>query len=118
MSDLTEAQLAEFVTSLETLQENLQQQIVSSTEQTQPVTLDQQAVGRVSRIDAIQQQHIAIASQQHAKKLLIQVQAALARIDAGDYGYCQECDELVALPRLKAQPYARLCLQCQAGSEQ
>ena len=118
MSDLTEAQLAEFVTSLETLQENLQQQLLSSAAQAQPVTLDQQAVGRVSRIDAIQQQHIAIASRQQTKILMIQVQAALARIDAGDYGYCQECGELVGLLRLKAQPYARWCLQCQTRSEQ
>ncbi|MFT6286080.1 MAG: DnaK suppressor protein [Halieaceae bacterium] len=118
MADLTEAQLAQFIIHLEALQESLQQQIVSSTEQTQPVTLDQQAVGRVSRIDAIQQQHIAIASQQQAKKLLTHVQAALARIAAGDYGPCQVCDEMVGLPRLKAQPYARLCLKCQARSEQ
>ena len=118
MSDLTEAQLAEFATSLETLQENLQQQLVSSAEQAQPVILDQQAVGRVSRIDAIQQQHIAIASQQQAKTLLAQVQAALARISAGDFGYCLECDELIGQPRLQAQPYARWCLRCQARSEQ
>lgn len=118
MSDLTESQLAEFVASLAKLQESLQQQLVSSAEQAQPVILDQQAVGRVSRIDAIQQQHIAIASQQQAKTLLAQVQAALVRVDAGDYGYCQECDELVSLPRLKAQPYARRCLHCQALSEQ
>jgi DnaK suppressor protein len=118
VSDLTKAQLVEFVTALETLRENLQQQIVNSAEQTQPVTLDQQAVGRVSRIDAIQQQHIAIASQQQAKTLLAQVQAALVRIGAGDYGYCLECDEMIALPRLQAQPYARWCLRCQARSEQ
>jgi RNA polymerase-binding transcription factor DksA len=34
-------------------------------------------------------------------------------MDAGDYGICESCGEAIPLPRLKAVPYAKLCLQCQ-----
>ena len=81
------------------------------------MTLDQQSVGRVSRIDAIQQQQMAIASQQQASTQLRKVEQALQRIDAGDYGACLECGEAIALARLEAQPEAELCIGCQQACE-
>lgn len=43
---------------------------------------------------------------------LDQVQSALNRIDAGDFGVCEECNELIAKPRLQALPYTRHCITC------
>ena len=49
---------------------------------------------------------------------LQQVNAALARLDAGEYGTCEECEEPIAEARLKALPYATLCIQCAEDAEQ
>ena len=48
---------------------------------------------------------------------LMHIDQALARINAGDYGACQGCDNPIPLPRLKALPHARLCIQCQIKLE-
>ena len=42
---------------------------------------------------------------------------ALARIDEGEYGICEECEEEIPLGRLKAMPFARLCVKCKADLE-
>jgi len=84
---------------------------------TKPVTLDQQSVGRVSRIDAIQQQQMAIANQQQTSDLLKGIELALRRIDDDSYGDCLECGEPIAYARLQAQPFARLCIDCQSACE-
>jgi len=82
-----------------------------------PVTLDQQSVGRVSRIDAIQQQQMAIASRQQAGAQLRAIEQALRRIADGDYGDCEACGATIAFARLQAQPFARRCVDCQAADE-
>jgi len=43
---------------------------------------------------------------------LDQVNQALARLDAGEYGECTSCGEPIAEARIKALPYATLCIQC------
>ena len=84
---------------------------------TKPVTLDQQSVGRVSRIDAIQQQQMAIANQQQTGDMLKGIELALRRIDDASYGDCLECGEPIAFARLQAQPFASLCIDCQSARE-
>lgn len=49
---------------------------------------------------------------------LDQVNQALTRLDAGEYGLCTECDETIAEARLKALPYATLCIQCAEATEE
>lgn len=102
---------------LEARRIELEAQLTGNDAATKPVMLDQQSVGRVSRIDAIQQQQMAIASQQQAGQQLQRIELALQRIDKGEYGYCQQCQEPIALLRLRAQPFASLCLDCQSDSE-
>jgi len=99
------------------LQQEIEAQLSAIASTTKPVELDQQSVGRVSRIDAIQQQQMALASQLQTSQLQQRVELALGRIDSGRYGYCLQCEEPIALARLQAQPYAALCLDCQSDSE-
>ena len=56
-----------------------------------PVILDQQSVGRMSRMDAIQQQNMNIASETNRKKRIIQIEATLKRIHENDFGFCISC---------------------------
>jgi DnaK suppressor protein len=48
---------------------------------------------------------------------LVQIQDALARLAAGQYGFCQECDAFIGVPRLRALPFAQRCRDCQSNAE-
>ena len=76
------------------------------------VELDQTRVGRLSRMDAIQMQAMSKATDQRRNEELRRVTAALARIDSGDYGYCEECGENIPEARLKVDMAAIHCVPC------
>lgn len=78
------------------------------------VELDQTSVGRVSRIDAIQQQQMALASQRQRDEELVRIDAALQRVEDGSYGECLVCEELIALKRLEFDPAIATCVSCAA----
>jgi len=117
VQELTQQQLNQLRNELSKKKQALEVQLKNSDPNTRPVTLDQQSVGRVSRIDAIQQQQMALANQQQSTQLLQGIELALRRIESGDYGFCLQCEEPIAFTRLQAQPFASLCLDCQSASE-
>lgn len=84
---------------------------------TATVELDQSSVGRLSRMDALQQQAMARSSQQRAELTLRRIESALQRCDDGSYGYCIDCDEPVPLKRLEFDPTALRCVQCAEAAD-
>ncbi|MEL6226601.1 MAG: TraR/DksA family transcriptional regulator [Pseudomonadota bacterium] len=74
--------------------------------------LDQTSVGRVSRIDAIQAQQMALANKRNRQRELAQIEAALTRLDDGDFGYCVTCDEPINPKRLGLNPAVPTCMSC------
>ncbi len=76
------------------------------------VTLDQQSVGRLSRMDALQQQAMAQATERQRSAELIRINQALRRIDEDEYGFCEECGEKIADKRLTIDPSASHCIRC------
>ena len=76
-----------------------------------PVTLDQQSVGRLSRMDAMQQQAMHIANDARRQHRQVFLSAALKRIDDRDYGYCDQCDDLIGAGRLAIDSAAMLCVR-------
>ncbi|HEX9779790.1 MAG TPA: TraR/DksA C4-type zinc finger protein [bacterium] len=52
------------------------------------------------------------------RELLYQIDDALKRIDDGSYGVCQACGKAITMSRLKAVPYALMCIECQRVKEQ
>ena len=115
--ELTQNEIAELAEQLERQKKELLLLLDENAGQSAPVKLDQQAVGRVSRIDAIQQQQMAKANRAQDKQLLNATIAALKRIDDNEYGYCLECAEPVGYARLQVQPQVSLCLNCQSRQE-
>jgi DnaK suppressor protein len=111
------AQQAELEADLRLLEEQLQAQWLQLEEDSKPVELDQQAVGRLSRMDAMQQQQMASANKSHVYAHLSRVRLALKAIETGDFGYCRLCDEPIPWLRLKARPDSPLCMACQTKSE-
>ncbi|WP_375200872.1 TraR/DksA family transcriptional regulator [Hyphococcus sp.] len=79
-----------------------------------PVELDQQSIGRLSRQDALQQQAMAKAQDARRVSELRKIEAALSRLDEGEYGYCAECDEAIAPKRLEIDLTATRCAVCAA----
>lgn len=79
------------------------------------VTLDQQNVGRVSRMDAIQQQAMAQATERQRNAELRRIEQALKRLEEGEYGYCEHCGKGIAEKRLEIDPAAAACVRCASG---
>ncbi|NNK79499.1 MAG: TraR/DksA family transcriptional regulator [Litoreibacter sp.] len=97
----------------------MEQELESETAQTKTsrntVTLDQQSTGRLTRMDALQQQAMANASEARRRALRTRIKAARARMDEGEYGYCLECGEEIPLDRLTFDPTLPTCLTCARG---
>lgn len=79
------------------------------------VNLDQQSVGRLSRMDALQNQAMAKAQQIRRDQHATQLRAALQRMDQGEYGYCIDCGADIATKRLELDPAALKCISCASG---
>ncbi len=79
------------------------------------VQLDQQSVGRLSRIDALQSQAMAQAASRMRLAEQRRIKAALVRLDEGEFGYCTDCGEEIAAARLEHDPAAALCMSCARG---
>ena len=77
-----------------------------------PVELDQARVGRLTRMDAMQQQAMSQAAARLADLELQRIQSALGRMQSGDYGYCIICDEEIAEGRLRFDPSILTCISC------
>lgn len=97
-------------------------QLLMSEGSSKPVVLDQTLAGRVSRIDAIQQQKMAQASFNRSKLHLKLLKNTLAKIDSDDnypdtVGLCEDCDEKIPLARLLIKPESKLCIACQTLME-
>lgn len=79
-----------------------------------PVALDQESVGRLSRIDAMQVQAMALAQERRRKSERAAIAAALKRIEEGEFGYCIECGDEISEARLRNSPTVVKCLECAA----
>ncbi len=79
------------------------------------VELDQQSVGRLSRMDALQNQAMAQATGARRTAERQRLVAALKRMDDGEFGYCEECGDEIAEARLRLDPAATRCVDCARG---
>ena len=84
-------------------------------ESTKTVELDQSRVGRLSRMDAMQSQALAVETERRRKIKLQKIDIALKRIESGEYGYCAQCDEIISKGRLDIDPTSIICVKCAAG---
>jgi DnaK suppressor protein len=83
-----------------------------SRESTKAVDLDQSSVGRLSRMDAMQSQAMALETKRRRKIELTRIDAALERIDDEEFGYCASCEEEINKRRLEIDPANPFCVNC------
>ena len=106
--------IEEFRSLLRQRRKELEAYSEMSAEARAAVELDQSSVGRVSRIDAIQQQAMALVTERNRERDLQRIKAALVRIDEGEFGYCVDCGENIAEKRLEFDPSVPQCVDCAA----
>ncbi len=80
--------------------------------QRRPVALDQQSVGRLSRMDAIQQQAMAAAQEVRRDARIRALEAAIRRIETVDFGWCDACGDFIGERRLDLDPAIMRCRDC------
>lgn len=114
--DLSPSQLETLRARLRSLHAELSTVLRDDTGLAGTVELDQAAVGRLSRVDALQQQAMAQATLRRHTLRLGRIEAALERMDQDpdDFGWCPDCGESIGWKRLAASPDAVLCVHCMA----
>lgn len=113
---LTPEQREELHQALVSERRRLEEPLRLSKEGSKPVELGT-PIGRLSRMDAIQQQQMTKAGRATLDLKLRQVDASLEAFRKGDYGSCRLCEEPIGYPRLRARPEAPFCLSCQGDQE-
>jgi DnaK suppressor protein len=110
--DLSKSQIAALKTIMLERQAELKALDEEAAGWSDTVELDQQSVGRLSRMDAMQQQEMARAEARRRTSDLARIDIALKRMDEDEYGWCAECGEPIAYKRLEIDPAAALCVTC------
>jgi DnaK suppressor protein len=82
-----------------------------------PVELDQQSVGRLSRMDSLQMQAMANAVEQRRRNRSVLIERALRRIEEGEFGFCLSCGDFIGWRRLEIDPVTTQCVDCASGKE-
>ncbi len=109
---LTARQISDFKARLEQEKTELADASAGTADTRAPVELDQQSVGRLSRIDAMQVQAMAKAQEGRRRLRERMIDAALARVAQDEYGYCTICGEDIPEKRLDIDPAAATCVTC------
>lgn len=112
MNGLTEEQAAELKADLVALAEELEHLVSISEDVARPIELDQ-PIGRLSRMDAMQQREMAMANRAAHQQRKSLVDEALEAFEDGSYGLCVTCDRPIPFARLKALPETPTCMPCQ-----
>jgi DnaK suppressor protein len=90
----------------------LLEQCVATEHDRDTVELDQTTVGRLSRMDALQSQAMALETERRRELEIQRIDAALKRMEDEDYGYCLTCGEDIAAKRLDFDPSTPVCIDC------
>jgi len=113
VSHLTDAQRDELKAMLEKELTSLRRSMSISEEALKPVKLDQTAVGRLSRMDSLQNQGMTRNLYEREQAKLAKIGAALGRLDAGTFGACTLCGAELPYGRLLVFPEAESCTACE-----
>jgi len=85
---------------------------IAETAQSTEVISPDAAIGRLSRLDAMQAQQVALAGKRRLEEERGRLIEALGRIELGTFGRCVRCGNDIALERLEYQPDALICVPC------
>jgi DnaK suppressor protein len=111
---MTEEEQQHFKARLEALAEEIKATLALADPAKESITPDK-AIGRLTRMEAIQAQSMSAEGRRRQEARLRQVKHALDRLDQGTYGSCTRCGEAIPRGRLEFMPEAPLCISCATG---
>ena len=100
-----------FRAQLLALETEIQSDLAASKDAAGVVEVDT-AIGRLSRMDAMQDQQMALELRRRHEQQLQRIANALKRMDQGRYGLCGKCKQPIAEERLELAPDVLMCVQC------
>jgi DnaK suppressor protein len=109
---MNKAEAEQIKQALHRLQAEIEEQEKAFSDAGRTVELDQTRVGRLSRMDAMQAQQMALETARRRQQKLSGIEGALRRIESGDYGYCFVCGDEIVINRLMADPSITRCIKC------
>lgn len=112
MTDRTDIDLAALRARLEERRADILAHSNHSEDYRKPVELDQQAVGRLSRMDALQNQQMHLEQERRRTAELDRIEKTLLRMEDEEYGHCHNCGEAIEKKRLEFDPTTPLCVDC------
>jgi len=112
MSDRKDIDVAALKNQLIERRDELERLVTAHHDDTKPVILDQTTVGRLSRMDELQTQAMSVETERRRKDEMHRIDAALARVDEGEYGYCLTCGDEIEKKRLELDPAIPTCVGC------
>ena len=112
----TEIDLRHFRLLLVKLRDDLMEAEQSGSEETGTVELDQTRIGRLTRMDAMQSQQMALEAQRRRKIQIRKIDAAWQRLENGEFGICSYCESGIEFERLEFDPTTVYCSEC-AGNQ-
>ena len=112
---MNETDLQHFKTLILARLAELEQNSAAGQDAQSVVELDQQAIGRLSRMDALQNQAMAKAQQTRRDMESHRINAALARIEEDEFGYSEDCGDEIPRERLELDLAASKCVSCASG---
>ena len=92
------------------------EQYLQKTEESAEAVSPDKGLGRLSRMEAMQDQQLILEARRRKKMQKIAVQAALQRIENGQFGTCIFCGNAIASDRLEVAPESSTCVNCSAFS--
>ena len=107
-----------FVRLIDARKREIEEFIDSGAASGKAVELDQSRVGRLTRMDAIQQQQMTLESRRRWHRELAALDAVSERIQEGEFGLCSRCGEDIDPRRLEIDLCATLCIECAKRGEQ
>lgn len=111
MTSLTAKEKNEIKEIIETSIQTLQEQIITLEEKVKPIAPDC-SLGRLTRLEAMGEQHVNNKILDESKLRLTRLTNALMRVDKPMFGICIECEEPIGMDRMRIRPESVRCVSC------
>ncbi len=111
MPSLTQEERNDLKEYIETSIHTLKEQIAILEEKVKPIAPDC-SLGRLTRLEAMGEQHVNNKIMDESKLRLARLTNALLRIDKPMFGICIECEEPISIGRMRIRPESVRCVEC------
>jgi len=108
---MTEKEKREIKGSIKTSIQTLKEQIATLEEKVKPISPDC-SLGRLTRLEAMGEQHVNNKVLDESKLRLARLTNALSRVDKPMFGICIECEEPIGVGRMRIRPESVRCVEC------